>query len=247
MAPSLIDEHYSKQLNIMPLSLGGHSILETFHFATPDYDVVRLVEYRANDGEYDHYILVELLPSYNEEYQMDEIDRQLREEGADRFQTAEHIVGLQIVDTQPDFPTIVGRFAYNDFPFVGIDGSQCLGKQIKGAYLEPPYDAARIGSTVYRFLLQKYRHLVCDNMQTILGASMWSGTMRKYGDVMIYDTKNDQFVDKLGDRAKGISSGYIPWDVGGLALRRIPDEWGDRELRFEKGSCTHIVNIISLP
>lgn len=88
----------------------------------------------------------------------------------------------------PEELKVVGRFAYNDFPFVGVDGNEYLGKQIKGAYLEPPYDSARIGSTAYRFILDKYRHLVCDNLQTILGASMWSGTMRRYGEVMIYDT-----------------------------------------------------------
>ncbi|WP_224553194.1 hypothetical protein [Pectobacterium versatile] len=246
MAPSLIDEHYSKQLNIMPLSLGGYSIIDNFNFATEDGDVVRYVELCANGGEFDNLLVVYLLPSYNVDYQIAEIERVMDEEGANAFEAAEHIIKIQIVD-DTDNSCIVGRFAYNNFPFVGLDAKECLGKQIKGAYLEPPYDSARIGVTAYRFLLEKYQHLVCDNLQTILGASMWSGTMRKHGDVMIYDTVKKCFIEKLGDRAKGVCTGFIPWDIGGLSPNRVFEEWGDRELRFDKGSCTHIVNIISLP
>ncbi|OAT24218.1 hypothetical protein M977_00049 [Buttiauxella gaviniae ATCC 51604] len=249
MAPSLIDERYNKQLNKMPLSMGGYTILETFHFATPGGDVVRLVEMRADNGEFDNFLVVYLLPSYNSDYQFDEITRVMDEEGLNAFQAAEHIIKIEIVDAtlSPEELKVVGRFAYNDFPFIGVDGNEYLGKQIKGAYLEPPFDSARIGSTAYRFILDKYRHLVCDNLQTILGASMWSGTMRRYGEVMIYDTVKKCCLDQLGDKAKGSATGFLPWDIGSLPLSRVTDEWGDRELRLDKGSCTHIVNIISLP
>lgn len=247
MAPSLIDERYSKQLEKMPFSMGGFSILDTLHFATPYGDVVRLVEMRANGGEFNNFIVVYLLPSHNQDYQEDEIARVMDEEGLNAFEAAEHIIKIEIVDASLSLEElrIVGRFAYNDFPFIGVDGSEYLGKQIKGAYLESPYASASIGSVVYRFILAKYRHLVCDNMQTILGASMWSGTMRKYGEVMIYDTVKKCCLEQLGDKAKGVVTGFIPWDIGSLPLNRVTDEWGDRELRLDKGSCTHIVNIIS--
>ncbi|MFG5910242.1 hypothetical protein AB7O25_02685 [Escherichia coli] len=245
MAPSLIDENYSKQLNEMSSLADGKAILQTFHFATHYGDVVRFVEKCVNSSEYDTFLEVYLLPSYNPEFQLDEIERVMDDEGANSFEAAEHIIKIGIVDATPDEPQMIGRFAYKDFSFIGGDGSDYIGKQIRGAYLEPPYNAARIGSTAYSFILDKYGHLICDNFQTVLGASMWSGTMRKFGDVMIYDTVNKCIVDKLGDRAKGINTGFQPWDIGNLSTTRLANEWGDRELCYEKGSRTNIVHIIS--
>lgn len=50
------------------------------------------------------------------------------------------------------------------------------------------YQAGGVARNVYKCLLLKHEYIVCDNLQTIGGGSLWVSGMTSIGEVRIYDT-----------------------------------------------------------
>ncbi|MBO1915892.1 hypothetical protein J4727_03630 [Providencia rettgeri] len=94
--------------------------------------------------------------------------------------------------------TLIGRVAIMTSLF---DGSAIkTGKQIRAAILDD-YQAGGVAH-VYKCLLLKHEYIVCDNLQTIGGSSLWVSGMTSIGEVRIYDTIQ-KFIDVLSRLAVG--------------------------------------------
>ena len=251
MAPSLIGidnrfypegeepDDYDKQLNKMPNHSSVAQVGE-FYYVSKAADLYRLREFNVVGADYPNYILGDFLESIDPIYQATEVAR-LRKARETPQSIAKQIEALKLHVGQPAIP--VFRAAYCDFAFVGKGGKQVVCKQVRGVYSHKDHQAAGLASTTYRYLIEKYYYLACDYTQTILGATLWAISMRRYDLVEIYDTASDRFIEELGDNALGVN-GYVPWDIGSLPPYR-KSYWIGPTLNITPRSCLHIINIVS--
>jgi len=251
MAPSLIgldnrlhpegeeSDDYDKELEKAFKCTSAQMLHEFFH-VSDDTDLFRLSEYRAQGAYYPYYVVGELLESIDPAYQATEV-RRLKTAGESPSSIATQIEALKLHVGQP--VTQVFRVAYTDLSFIDKAQNPAICKQIRGVYTQPEYQGARLASTVYSYLIDKYTYLACDHMQTILGATLWAISMRKRGTVEIYDTTNACFIEELGNGAVGVR-GFVPWDIGSLPQFRA-GEWFGTNLEMTPMACQHIINIVT--
>ncbi len=251
MAPSLIGqanrlipeiEDYSKVLSEMPRATRIIALGE-FYFISRGFDLIRFTEYELVDSAYERCIVGECLESCDPDYQEQEVKR-LKRAGYTPLEIGAEIESYKLHVGQP--VQTVFRVAYCEFPIKDKSGIKVSAKQIRGVFTHADYMGLGIASFAYLYLVDKYQYLVCDTLQTVKGATLWAVSMRKHGLVEIYDTKNENFIEELGEDACGVS-GFIPWDIGksdGGQMRRR-EEWGTNKINLTPGACTHIVNILS--
>jgi len=140
---------------------------------------------------------------------------------------------------------VIARFAYDTFSFIDRDGKPAEGKQIRGAYVTQEKAGAGLAGQIYRYLTMLHNHLICDNTQTVYGAALWATTVRNVaGRVDIYNAAKKEYVEELGDGAKGVN-GCIPWDIGTLNPFKL-GKWQQYPCHAAIHHCYYLVLIISV-
>ncbi|MDU4943818.1 MAG: hypothetical protein E6X23_20155 [Mixta calida] len=233
MPPDLIGS-YNKDITIELDGVKNH--LETSYFFTLDGGLFRANEYVLNGGSYPYYLDIFQVgctePGFYQDYGTD-----LHHEGMSHHDIVENLLSL---DMEHDAATKkIGRVAYKDL-LLQDKGFVISAKQIKSVVIDRDYRAAGLARNVYKMLTLKHEYIVCDNIQSISGGSLWASSILSIGEVRIYDTRLNAFVDVLAKEGKGIG-GLIPWSCQTLTVEQI-EEWGRT---FNPNSCHHIVNVIS--
>ncbi|MGV8925267.1 MAG: hypothetical protein ACOH2G_06285 [Ewingella sp.] len=242
MAPTLIGEHYAKDLSILPSFPGESFVSRTHCFILPeDTRIFRLTETTYDKADYGYLTVVHELAFHTQEFIDEQIDEH-REKGLSDEEIIEIIIRLRMEDV--DGSIIVARFAYDDFNFLDQKKRQAAGKQIKGAFVAPEKSGVGLAGQIYRQLVIIYGHLICDNTQTEFGASLWASTIRDVvGKVDIYDTVNQNYIEELSDLAIG-TGGCIPWDLGITNQSKLNlSRW--KNYPFQIQSCHYLVLIVS--
>jgi hypothetical protein len=234
MPPDLIAS-YTKDLTIE--LFGQKELLETFHFFTREGGLFRADEYLVTGGDYHYYLDVYSVGCTSSDFYV--------EHGSDLLDMGVHqldiVNTLLELDMEDELTTKrIGRIAYKDFNLIETDGTVFTAKQIKSAVIEPDFRGAGLASNIYRMLTEKHDNLVCDNIQSISGGSLWASSILAIAEVRIYDTNKNKFIDILGRMGRGIN-GFVPWSCQTLTAEQII-QWG-RE--YSHSTCHHIVNVIS--
>ncbi|HCM64688.1 MAG TPA: hypothetical protein DIT05_19420 [Morganella sp. (in: Bacteria)] len=235
MSPNFTNS-YSKKLNKKP-ECEKEDEIESFHYLTGEGDLLKITEFALTGSEFHYYSQIVSLGCSTEGFYADHSLELRRLKFSD-----EHIIGelLELGMHDEDDDTLVGRVAYNDFTFYEGESLK-TGKQIRGVEIIGDYQLGGIAKNVYKCLIMKHDYIVCDNLQTIGGGSLWVSGMTSIGEVRIYDTIKERFIDVLTRQGCGMN-GVIPWSAQGLTQMDM-SRWEPRKLSME--SCHHIVNIIS--
>ncbi|WIV88761.1 hypothetical protein [Proteus appendicitidis] len=235
MSPNFTSS-YIKDLSKKPECI-KEEITEVFFYLTNEGDLLKITEFTLIGSEYHYYSDIVLMGCSTQDFYSN-YSLYLRELGHFDSQIINTLLALEMHEEQDD--CLIGRIVYNDFTF--IDNLIIKnGKQIKGITILEDYRSIGIARHIYKRLLIKYEYLICDNLQTLGGGSLWVSGMTKIGEVKIYDTLNKTFIDQLNHYGCGVS-GIIPWSYHGLSLIDI-SKWEPRKLSMD--CCHHIVNIIS--
>ncbi|MFZ4835317.1 hypothetical protein [Rouxiella sp. Mn2063] len=242
MAPSLISETYAKDLSKLPSFSGECYVSHTLHFLLPDDTVIlRLTEISYEKADFNHIAVVEEIAFSSPEFIAGYID-ELRNDGLKDADVAEKILKLNMMDETAT--KVIARFAYDHFAFRDRQGQLAQGKQIRGAYVTPEKAGAGLAGQIYRQLTMLHHHLVCDNAQTVYGATLWAVTVRNVaGRVDIYNAAKQEYVEELGDGAIGVN-GCIPWDIGKLNPANLR-KWQQYPVHPTIQHCYYLVLIIS--
>lgn len=234
MPPDIIAT-YNKDLRIE--LYGQKELLETFYFFTREGGLFRADEYLVTGGDYQYYLDVYSIGCTTPDFFLD-FGADLLDSNASQQDIVNTLLDLQMEDELTT--RRVGRVAYRDFNFNEDDGARVTAKQIKSAVIDPDFRGAGLASNVYRMLVDKHDHLVCDSIQSISGGSLWASSILAIAEVRIYDTKKCRFIDVLGRLGMGVN-GEIPWSCQTLTAGQIA-EWGRS---YNLDACHHIVNVIS--
>ncbi|CQR18769.1 hypothetical protein ACS78V_20890 [Yersinia enterocolitica] len=234
MPPDLIAT-YNKDLRIAPIGTKEH--LETFHFFTREAGLFRADEYLVTGGDYHYYLDVYCLGCTTQDFYV-EYGSELDDQNIPQQDLVNTLLEQDMEDEMTT--TLIGRIAYKDFNFTENDGRVLTAKQIKSAVIDNDFRGAGLASHIYRMLTDKHEYLVCDNMQSLAGGSLWASSIVSIAEVRIYDIQSNAFIDTLGKGGIG-HSGVIPWSCQTLTIEQI-EEWGRS---FNPKACHHIVNIIS--
>jgi len=233
MPPDLIGS-YNKDITIELDGINNH--LETSYFFTLDGGLFRSDEYVLTGGSYPYYLDIFLVgctdPGFYQDYGTD-----LHYDGMSQHDIVENLLSLDMEDLAATRK--IGRVAYKDL-LLQDHGFVISAKQIKSVVIDKDYRDAGLARNVYKMLTLKHEYIVCDNTQSISGGSLWASSIMTIGEVRIYDTRLNAFVDVLAKEGKGIG-GLIPWSCQTLTVQQI-EEWGRT---FSHHSCHHIVNVIS--
>ncbi|MBE8597932.1 hypothetical protein [Xenorhabdus sp. BG5] len=235
MAPDLNDS-YTKNLSIKPYSI-REEVIEKFYHLSMGGDLLEVIEYLLIGGDCHNYIEIIRLGCSTEEYYK-ECAFEMRDSGHNDSEIINYLLALDMRNTDDD--DLIGRIAYSDFDFYE-NGIKKTGKQIKGAFISPEYHMAGLGRALYKSLVLKHEHLICDNIQSIAGGSLWASGMIKLADVRVYDTVKREFIDRLDKGGVGVG-GIKPWSATRLPMREL-SRWEPNSISHD--SCHHIVNIIS--
>lgn len=243
MAPSLTGDNYAKDLSRLPPFPGGSFVSHTSCFILPDDVVIlRLTETTYERADYHHIAVVEEVAFTDPGFIASHIDDLRNNDGLDEDDIVEQIMSLGMEDESKT--EIIARFAYDKFSFNDPDGNPAEGKQIRGAYVTPERAGAGLAGQIYRHLTIVHKHLICDNTQTVYGAALWATTVRNVvGRVDIYNAAKREYVEELGDGAKGIN-GFIPWDIGKLTPSTL-GKWQQYPFNSNIHQCYYLVLIIS--
>lgn len=235
MSPNFTNS-YSKNLNRNP-DCDREYELESFYYLSIQGDLLKITEYALIGSEFHYYSKIVSLGCTSDGF-YSQYSQELREQNFSDENIIDELLKLDMHDEEED--TLVGRVAYNNFTFLD-DGVSIVGKQIRGIYIIDEYQLIGIARSIYKILIIRHGHIVCDSMQTLSGASLWANAIVKLGEVKIYDTIKREFIDKLTSRGCGVN-GVLPWSAQGLTQMEI-SRWEPKKLSME--SCHHIVNIIS--
>ncbi|MBS9437117.1 hypothetical protein EAE91_08000 [Photorhabdus noenieputensis] len=235
MAPDLNDS-YIKDLSRKPDCI-KEEIVEKFYHLSKDGDLLEVIEYLLSGGEYHYYIGIIRLGCFTEDYYKSQ-SLEMLDSGYDEQEIIQYLIDLDM--NNPDEDELIGRIAYNDFNFYD-DGIKKTGKQIKGAFISPDYQAAGLGRSIYRRLVLKHNHIICDNIQSVAGGTLWASGIIALADVRVYDTMRHKFIDVLTEGGIGIN-GVKPWSVTHLSMSEL-SRWEPNSMSHD--CCHHIVNIIS--
>jgi len=120
MVPSLIDEDYSKILEVLPPS-NGYNLLCKFHCISRDFDLILFEELDCLGSIYSQVLTASVLPSYNAEWQTDLIE-EFFSGGICHEEIANKLMDVGVINLDAS-PKTIARFAYKDFEFTWKDGS----------------------------------------------------------------------------------------------------------------------------
>ncbi|MDI6537159.1 hypothetical protein QMA77_09470 [Pantoea ananatis] len=233
MPPDLIGS-YTKDLTIELEGQRGH--LDTCYFFTSDGGLFRVDEYVLSGGSYQYYLDIYAVacttPDFFIEHGCD-----LTDQGMPHDDVVENLLALDMEDIA--HTKKIGRIAYKDI-LLQDSGFVTPAKQIKSVVIDKDYRAAGLARNVYKMLALKHGYIVCDNTQSISGGSLWASSILTLGEVRIYDTRVNKFLDVLAKEGRG-KSGLLPWSCQTLTIEQIA-EWGRN---FNPDSCHHIVNVLS--
>ncbi|MBS9441643.1 hypothetical protein [Photorhabdus heterorhabditis] len=235
MAPNLISS-YSKDLSRKP-SCVSENIIDEFHHLSLEDDLLKITEYALIGSEYHYYSEIVYVGCSTSNF-YSEYAEHLKECGYSSERIINELLSLDMHEGSED--TLIGRIAYNDFNFVD-KGITKTGKQIRAIEISEDFRRSGLARSIYNTLLLKHGHIICDNIQSLAGGSLWASGIIKLGDVRIYDVIKKQFIDVLTPYGIGIN-GIIPWSALDLPVSEL-SKWDPRPLSPK--SCHHIVNIIS--
>lgn len=236
MAPDLVDS-YSKNLKVKPVSISETEIDRFYHLSSAG-DLLEVVEYLLNGGDHDFYIeIIKVNCTDNDFFRLTAID--MLSDGDTEDYITNYLVSLEmIVDGEAE---LVGRIAYDEFTFnkgVGVKS----GKQIKGAYIVKNYRSGGLGRSIYKRLVHKHSHVICDNIQSVADGTLWASGIVTLANVEVYDTRKGEIIGVLGDNFVA-TNGVKPWSAINIKSLNSLDRWDANSL--SEDSCHHIVNIIS--
>ncbi|CNK75911.1 Uncharacterised protein [Yersinia frederiksenii] len=239
MAPSII-VGYSKNLSEFP-ECDSRDKLRVGYLISSDYSLIRLTEWAlVNSPDKYQYCLTAVIIGGDDNDWLQEIAIEMRQSGTDEAGIINYIRGLGAEDEDDDACEHSARFVYKSFQF-RIQTENDIGVQIKGAYVHPSKEQKALARTIYAFLLNWHRHVVCDNHQTVYGAKIWAKGMLSVGRVQVYDDLQQQFVDTLALGGIG-QAGVKPWDALLLSEQQI-SHWNPNALSIDPAS--KILAIIS--
>jgi hypothetical protein len=233
MPPDLIG-NYNKDINIELDGVKKH--LETSFLFTREGGLFRVDEYVLNGGVYHYYLDIYSIGCSEPDVYLD-FGTDLDDQGIRHDDIVQNLLSLNMEDERRTKK--IGRVAYKDM-LLQDNGFVLSAKQIKSVVIDEDYRAAGLARNIYKTLTMKYEYIVCDNTQSISGGSLWASSILSIGEVRIYDTRLNAFVDVLAKEGKGIG-GLIPWSCQTLTAKQIV-EWGRS---FNPDSCHHIVNVLN--
>jgi len=234
MPPDIIPS-YTKDLAI-ELS-GQRQHLETFHFFTREGGLFRAEEFLLAGGDYQYYLNVYSVGCSTQDFFI-EHGSELMDQLVPQHDIVHTLLSLGMEDVA--LTRKIGRVAYKDMNLNDGSRGTITAKQIKSAVIDPDFRGAGLASNIYKMLVTKHDYLVCDNMQSISGGSLWASSILTLGEVRIYDIRANKFIDVLGKRGMGVG-GCIPWSCQTLTVEQI-EQWGRT---YNPDACHHIVNVIS--
>ncbi|MEQ5205543.1 hypothetical protein [Proteus sp. fly-1067] len=238
MAPDLVDS-YSKNLNVKPVSLSEKEI-DKFHHLSSDGDLLEVVEYLLEGGDFDFYIEILKVNCTDPDFFRSEALEKLTQGDAEDDIT-KYLLSLEMIDEGEGECELIGRIAYNEFTF-NKENSIRSGKQIKGAFIDSNYRSGGLGRSIYKRLVYKHSHIICDNIQSVAGGTLWASGIVTLAEVDVYDTKSGKIIGTLGDNFVA-TNGIKPWSAINIKSLNSLDRWDINNL--SEDSCHHIVNIIS--
>ncbi|MDE9467268.1 hypothetical protein [Xenorhabdus bovienii] len=236
MAPDLNDS-YTKDLSVKPYSI-KEKIVDKFYHLSKSGDLLEVFEYLLTGGDYHYYIEIIRLGCFTDEYYKERALDML-DSGHYEDEIIQHLIDLDMHN--PDEDKLIGRIAYSDFAFYD-SGIKKVGKQIKGAFISPNYQAGGLGRSIYRRLVLKHDHIICDNIQSVAGGTLWASGIITLADVAVYDTMRHEFIDILKDGGIGKVRKIKVWSATRLSMSEL-SKWEPNAISHD--SCYHIVNIIS--
>jgi len=234
MPPDLVAS-YNKDLTIE--LFGQKELIETFYFFTREGGLFRGNEYLVTGGDYHYYLDVFSVGCATPDFYV-EYGCELLDSGVDQIDIVRTLLELEMEEQENTKK--IGRIAYNEFNLNESDGAVITAKQIKSAVIDPDFRGAGLARNIYRMLTEKHEYIVCDNIQSISGGSLWASSILAISEVRIYDTKKKSFVDILSRYGLGMN-GSVPWSCQTLTAEQIT-EWGRN---YSEETCHHIVNVIS--
>ncbi|KGM29913.1 hypothetical protein KS18_03360 [Photorhabdus luminescens] len=235
MAPDLNDS-YTKDLSRKPDCI-KEEIVGKFYHLSKGGDLLEVTEYLLSGSEYHYYIGIIRLGCFTDDYYRSQ-SLEMLDSGYSEGEIIQHLIDLDMHN--PDEDELIGRIAYNDFIFYDC-GIKKTGKQIKGAFISSDYQAAGLGRSIYRRLVLKHDYIICDNIQSVAGGTLWASGIITLADVRVYDTIRHEFVDVLTEGGIGIN-GVEPWSATHLSMSEL-SRWEPNSISHD--CCHHIVNIIS--
>lgn len=233
MPPDLIGS-YNKDLTIE--LEGTRSHLDTNFFFTTEGGLFRADEYILSNGWYHYYLDVFQVGCTTPDFYVNH-GSNLYDQGMPHDDIVANLLSLDMEDKSETKK--IGRIAYKNM-LLQDAGFVISAMQIKSAMIDSEYQGAGLARNIYKLLIIKHDCIVCDNIQSISGGSLWARSILSIGDVRIYDTQLNAFVDVLSKEGKGVG-GLIPWSCQTLTVAQI-EEWGRA---FNPDCCHHIVNVIS--
>ncbi|HEK3119613.1 TPA: hypothetical protein SMV40_002114 [Proteus mirabilis] len=236
MAPDLVDS-YSKNLNVKPYSTSEQEVDKFYHLSA-DGDLLEVVEFILNGGDYDFYIEIYKAGCTDPDFFREQALEKLND-GDTEDLIIDYLLSLDMLDDSEG--ELVGRIAYNEFTFK--KGSEIKsGKQIKAAFIADDYRSGGLGRSIYKRLVYKHEHIICDNIQSVAGGTLWASGIITLAGVDVYDTRNECIIGVLGDNFLA-TNGMKPWSAINIKSVQSLDRWDANSLAEE--SRHHIVNILS--
>lgn len=184
----LLEEDYSKPLHNLSAYFDYSKLGESKSFYNHrEGFIFRLQEVNALSGS-EYCGCVEIYACNFNEMALNGIN-DVTEDFLDPFEAASKALEA----FEPDSETLIGRYTFKNFKLEG----DCIGKQIKGAFVHPEYQQSGISSFTYRYLTKKYGFLVSDNNQTYKGHMLWTLSILKWGVIKIYDCVEERYIGMI--------------------------------------------------
>ncbi|PSU07106.1 hypothetical protein C9I92_15235 [Photobacterium ganghwense] len=136
----------------------------------------------------------------------------------------------------------VARYIFRDMEVTLGEENVVSGKQIRGAYVDPEFQASSITKHVYLTLLEQHGTLISDHTQSIAGHKLWAFGVCKWGVVKVYDSDNKKVLVDLLPGGDSPVNGVVPWSAEGLEQ---PDLDQLREGHWALGNFRHLVLVLS--
>lgn len=212
--PDIFQKPYSKTLtdDIAPASKYKYS--RSFFLEDKEGNLFRLDEFDISDSTFGHFLnlFVFEIDDWVKEHILEELDRD-----AECIESSRDLLDyLQNTLLNEALRSVhIGRFVYSDM-VIHRNEEAVIGKQIKGAYINPEYSKAGLGLEVYAKILDNHGCLVSDNRQSFAGCSFWAERLSMEFDVYVYDIEQKKVLEKFESRDNGYICSSTPWGISEL-------------------------------
>lgn len=217
--PDIFQKSYSKTLSddIAPASKYTYS--RSFFLEDHEGNIFRLDEFDVSESMYGHFLNLYVfeIEEWVKEHILDGLDRAAEQIDSPR-DLLDYIQNTLLKSALDD--AHIGRFVYSDMEIRHGDET-IVGKQIKGAYINPEYSKAGLGLEIYKVILDNYGCLISDNRQSFAGCGFWAERLSMEFNVYVYDVEQKKVLDLFESKDNGYICSLAPWGVSELNVKGI--------------------------